>query len=36
VNGGVGAAVILDGKLPHVMLLEIFTQRGVGTLFKRS
>ena len=36
VNGGVGAAVILDGKLPHVLLLEIFTQRGVGTLFKRS
>jgi acetylglutamate kinase len=36
VEGGVGGAVILDGKLPHVMLLEIFTQRGVGTLFKRS
>lgn len=36
VEGGVGASVILDGKLPHVMLLEIFTQRGVGTLFKRS
>ena len=36
VQGGVGASVILDGKLPHVMLLEIFTQRGVGTLFKRS
>jgi acetylglutamate kinase len=36
VMGGVGGAVILDGKLPHVMLLEIFTQRGVGTLFKRS
>jgi len=36
VLGGVGGAVILDGKIPHVMLLEIFTQRGVGTLFKRS
>jgi acetylglutamate kinase len=36
VEGGVGASVILDGKIPHVMLLEIFTQRGVGTLFKRS
>ena len=34
--GGVGGAVILDGKLPHVMLLEIFTQRGVGTLFRRN
>ncbi|MCW5774193.1 MAG: acetylglutamate kinase, partial [Rhodospirillaceae bacterium] len=34
VEGGVGGAAILDGKLPHVMLLEIFTQRGIGTLFK--
>lgn len=29
---GVGAAVILDGRLPHAMLLEIFTKRGAGTL----
>ena len=36
VKGGVGASVILDGKIPHVMLLEVFTQRGVGTLFKRN
>jgi acetylglutamate kinase len=36
VQGGVGGAVILDGKIPHVMLLEIFTQRGVGTLFRRA
>ncbi len=36
VEGGVGASVILDGKTPHVMLLEIFTQRGIGTLFKRA
>jgi acetylglutamate kinase len=32
VEAGVGAAVILDGRVPHAMLLEIFTRRGVGTL----
>jgi len=32
VNAGVDAAVILDGRVPHAMLLEIFTRRGAGTL----
>jgi acetylglutamate kinase len=32
VEGGVDAAVILDGRVPHVMLLEIFTRQGAGTL----
>lgn len=32
VEGGVDAAVILDGRVPHAMLLEIFTDRGLGTL----
>jgi acetylglutamate kinase len=32
VQGGAEAAVILDGRVPHVTLLEIFTQRGAGTL----
>lgn len=32
VQGGVDAAVILDGRLPHAVLLEIFTKAGVGTL----
>lgn len=32
VKGGVDAAVILDGRVPHAMLLEIFTRRGAGTL----
>ncbi len=32
VQGGVDAAVILDGRIPHAMLLEIFTRAGVGTL----
>jgi acetylglutamate kinase len=34
VQGGVDAAVILDGRIPHVMLLEIFTRRGAGTLVR--
>ena len=32
VEGGVGAAVILDGRVPHAMLVEIFTAKGAGTL----
>ncbi|OYW22747.1 MAG: acetylglutamate kinase, partial [Sphingomonas sp. 12-62-6] len=35
VEGGVDAAVILDGRVPHAMLLEIFTQAGAGTLVHR-
>ncbi len=35
VEGGVDAAVILDGRVPHAMLLEIFTARGAGTLVRR-
>jgi acetylglutamate kinase len=32
VEGGVGAAVILDGRVPHAMLVEVFTRQGAGTL----
>lgn len=32
VTGGVEAAVILDGRVPHALLLEIFTRKGAGTL----
>ncbi|MBN9788952.1 acetylglutamate kinase [Pseudonocardia sp. TMWB2A] len=32
VEQGVDAAVILDGRVPHAMLLEIFTDSGAGTL----
>ncbi len=35
-DNGVEATVILDGRLPHVLLLEIFTERGVGTLIKND
>ena len=36
VEDGVDAAVILDGRVPHSMLLEIFTDQGIGTLIRRS
>jgi acetylglutamate kinase len=32
VRGGVRSAHILDGRVPHVLLLEIFTDRGIGTM----
>ena len=32
VEHGVGSAHILDGRLPHVVLLELFTDAGVGTM----
>jgi acetylglutamate kinase len=31
VTGGVGAAHIIDGRLPHSLLLELFTDEGIGT-----
>lgn len=34
VEGGAEAAVILDGRVSHSVLLEIFTQHGVGTLIR--
>lgn len=32
VNAGVASAHIVDGRVPHAVLLEIFTNTGVGTL----
>jgi len=29
---GVDSATILDGRIPHVLLLEIFTEHGIGTM----
>ena len=34
VRAGCEAAVILDGRVPHAMLLEFFTTRGAGTLVR--
>jgi acetylglutamate kinase len=32
VDNGVGSAHILDGRVPHVTLLELFTDTGIGTM----
>ena len=32
VRNGVRRAHILDGRIPHVLLLEIFTDSGIGTM----
>jgi acetylglutamate kinase len=36
VENGTDAAVILDGRVPHALLLETFTDRGVGTIIRRG
>jgi len=36
VKGGVHSAHIIDGRVEHAVLLEIFTDEGVGTLITRS
>ncbi len=32
VRGGVGSAHIIDGRRPHSLLLELFTDAGIGTM----
>lgn len=34
VRGGVKGAVIMDGRVPHAVLRELFTNRGAGTLIR--
>ena len=34
IAGGVGGAHIIDGRMPHALLLEVLTDGGVGTLLK--
>ncbi len=36
VNNGVTSSHIIDGRVPHAVLLEIFTDAGVGTLITRK
>jgi len=36
INNGVTSAQIIDGRLPHAVLLEIFTNAGVGTLISNQ
>ena len=35
-NGGVASAHILDGRLPHALLMELFTDHGVGTMLRAN
>jgi acetylglutamate kinase len=32
IEGGVERAHIIDGRLPHAVLMEIFTDEGIGTM----
>ena len=36
VENGVDAAVIIDGRVPHALLLELFTEHGAGTLIEAN
>jgi acetylglutamate kinase len=36
VRGGVPQAHVLDGRLPHALLLEVFTDEGIGTMVMPS
>lgn len=36
VKNGVKSAVIVDGRVPHATLLEVFTDKGVGTLISNQ
>jgi acetylglutamate kinase len=31
-KGGVPRAHILDGRIPHALLIEVFTDTGIGTM----
>jgi acetylglutamate kinase len=35
VKGGVPRAHIIDGRIEHAVLLELFTDSGIGTLIER-
>ena len=36
VRGGAEAAVIMDGRAPHALLVELFTEHGMGTMIKAN
>ncbi len=36
VGGGVGSAHLLDGRVPHVVLLELFSDAGIGTMITKA
>lgn len=36
VEGGVGTAHIIDGRVPHALLIELLTDFGIGTMIKKE
>lgn len=36
VDGGVGSAHIIDGRVPHALLIEVLTDQGIGTMVTRE
>jgi acetylglutamate kinase len=36
VDGGVGSAHIIDGRVPHALLIEVLTDKGIGTMVTRE
>ena len=36
IDSGVNSVHIIDGRLPHCILLEIFTNSGIGTMIKKQ
>lgn len=36
IDAGVNSVHIIDGRLPHCILLEIFTHSGIGTMIKKK
>ena len=36
VDGGVGTAHIIDGRVPHALLIEVLTDEGIGTMISRE
>ena len=36
VRSGVGSAHLLDGRIPHVLLLELFSDEGIGTMIAKG
>ena len=36
VDGGVGSAHIIDGRVPHALLIELLTDEGIGTMVRKA
>ena len=36
VEGGVGSAHIIDGRVPHALLIEVLTDQGIGTMVRKE